>query len=148
MDSVIHSFAGLHDNIIIRYSVDFDRQSLHLETKNEAGNKISVNFSGVLAHNFEHVSQDNIIFGIDEITINSFFELYQDLLVKTMNYGFPTYCSSLEQLRDNLKHENIRAFVIDSSLGLCGFVLGLHTPHFKLNHDYCVPITSIWLRIV
>lgn len=123
MDSVIHSFAGLHDNIIIRYSVDFDRQSLNLETKNEAGKQISVNFSGVLAHNFEHVSQDNIIFGIDEITINSFFELYQDLLIKAINYGFPTYCSSLDQLRDYLKHENIRAFVIDSSLGLCGFVL-------------------------
>lgn len=123
MDSVIHSFSGLHDNIIIRYSVDFDRQSLHLETKNEAGKQISVNFSGVLAHNFEHVSQDNIIFGIDEITINSFFELYQDLLIKAINYGFPTYYSSLEQLRDYLKQENIRAFVIDSSLGLCGFVL-------------------------
>lgn len=123
MDSVIHSFAGLHDNIIIRYSVDFDRQSLRLETQNEAGKPISVNFSGVLAHSFEHVAQNNIIFGIDEITVNSFFELYQDLLIKAINYGFPSYCSSLEQLRDYLKQENIRVFVIDSSLGLCGFVL-------------------------
>lgn len=82
MDSVIHSFSGLHDNIIIRYSVDFDRQSLHLETKNEAGKQISVNFSGVLAHNFEHVSQDNIIFGIDEITINSFLSFTKICLSK------------------------------------------------------------------
>ena len=40
----------------------------------------------------------------------------------TISYGFPV-CCSIEELRERMEREHIRVFVIDSSLGLCGFVL-------------------------
>ena len=44
------------------------------------------------------------------------------LLGGTISYGFPA-CCSIEELRERMDREHIRVFVIDSSLGLCGFVL-------------------------
>ena len=44
------------------------------------------------------------------------------LLGGTISYGFPA-CCSIEELRKRMEREHIRVFVIDSSLGLCGFVL-------------------------
>ena len=92
MSTLICSFDGLHDNRVLRYCADFE------------------------AH------QDNILFGMDEITVDGFFEQYKDLLGGTISYGFPA-CCSIEELRERMEREHIRVFVIDSSLGLCGFVL-------------------------
>ena len=94
----------------------------HMDTQTEAGEKVSVRFTGLLAHWFENVIQDNILFGMDEITVDGFFQQYKDLLGGTISYGFPA-CCSIEGLRKRMEREHIRVFVIDSSLGLCGFVL-------------------------
>ncbi len=42
--------------------------------------------------------QDNILFGMDEITVDGFFQQYKDLLGGTISYGFPA-CCSIEELR-------------------------------------------------
>ena len=44
------------------------------------------------------------------------------MLFRSISYGFPA-CCSIEELRKRMEREHIRVFVIDSSLGLCGFVL-------------------------
>ena len=93
-----------------------------MDTQSETGEKVSVRFTGLLAHWFENVVQDNILFGMDEISVDAFFEQYKDLLGGTISYGFPV-CCSIEELRERMDREHIRVFVIDSSLGLCGFVL-------------------------
>ena len=122
MSTLICSFDGLHDNRVLRYCADFEAHTLHMDTQTEAGEKVSVHFTGLLAHWFENVIQDNILFGMDEITVDGFFEQYKDLLGGTISYGFPA-CYSIEELRKRMEREHIRVFVIDSSLGLCGFVL-------------------------
>lgn len=122
MSTLICSFDGLHDNRVLRYCADFEAHTLHMDTQTEAGEKVSVRFTGLLAHWFENVIQDNILFGMDEITVDGFFEQYKDLLDGTISYGFPA-CCSIEELRERMNREHIRVFVIDSSLGLCGFVL-------------------------
>ena len=66
--------------------------------------------------------QENILFGVDEISVDGFFELYKELLDRTISYGFPA-CCSLQELKERMNQEKIRVFVIDASLGLCGFVL-------------------------
>ena len=106
MSTLICSFDGLHDNRVLRYCADFEAHTLHMDTRTEAGEKVSVHFTGLLAHWFENVIQDNILFGMDEITVDGFFQQYKD-----------------EELRKRMEREHIRVFVIDSSLGLCGFVL-------------------------
>ena len=109
-------------NRVLRYCADFESHSLHMDTQTEAGEKVSVHFTGLLAHWFKNVIQDNILFGMDEITVDGFFEQYKDLLDGTIPYGFPA-CCGIEELRERMDREHIRVFVIDSSLGLCGFVL-------------------------
>lgn len=120
MSTLICSFDGLHDNRVLRYCADFEAHTLHMDTQSETGEKVSVRFTGLLAHWFENVIQDNILFGMDEITVDRFFQQYKDLLGGTISYGFPA-CCSIEELRKRMEREHIRVFVIDSSLGLCGF---------------------------
>ena len=72
MSTLIRSFDGLHDNRVLRYCADFEAHTLHMDTQTEAGENVSVRFTGLLAHWFENVIQDNILFGMDEITVDGF----------------------------------------------------------------------------
>lgn len=72
MSMVIQSFDNLHDNRVLRCCADFEAHTLHMDTRTEAGEKVSVRFTGLLAHWFENVVQDNILFGMDEITVDGF----------------------------------------------------------------------------
>lgn len=119
---VIQSFDNLHDNKVLNYCVDFKLQTLHMDTQTESGKIVSIHFSGLLAHWFENVIRDNILFDMDEITVERFFQQYKNLLDKTIPYGFPA-CCNIEELRKKMEREKIRVFVIGSSLGLYGFVL-------------------------
>ena len=122
MSMVIQSFDHLHDNRVLCYCADFEAHTLPMEPQTAPGEKVSVRFTGLLAHWFEYVIQDNILFGKDELTVDGFFEQYKDLLGGTISYGFPA-CCSIEELRERMDREHIRVFGIDSSLGPCGFVL-------------------------
>ena len=113
MSTLICSFDGLHDNRVLRYYADFEAHILHMDTQTETGEKVSLHFTGLLAHWFENVVQDNILFGMDEITLDGFFEQYKDLLGGTISYGFPA-CCSIEELRERMDREHIRVFVSDS----------------------------------
>ena len=104
MSTLICSFDGLHDNRVLRYCADFEAHTLHIDTRTEAGEKVSVRFTGLLAHWFENVVQDNILFGMDEISVDAFFEQYKDLLGGTISYGFPA-CCSIEELRERMDRE-------------------------------------------
>ncbi|WP_411655674.1 hypothetical protein [Anaeromassilibacillus sp. SJQ-1] len=101
MNTLICSFDGLHDNRVLRYCADFEAHTLYMDTQTEAGEKVSVHFTGLLADWFENVIQDNILFGIDEISVEGFFEQYKDLLDRTIPYGFPG-CCSIEELRERM----------------------------------------------
>lgn len=122
MSDLIAALSKVHDSFILSYAVDFQEHTLKLKTQKANGNTILITFDGLLAHHFEHVSQDNILFGIDEISVEDFFANYQGLLDKTLCYGFPC-CCSLAELHTRMHTEHLRVFVIDSSLGLNGFVL-------------------------
>ena len=73
MNIRIQSFDNLHDNRVLRYCADFEANTLNMDTQTE-----SVHFSGLLAHWFENVIQNNILFGMDEITVSGFFEQYTE----------------------------------------------------------------------
>ena len=86
---IIQSFNHIHDNRILSYCVDFRLHTLNIDTQTEKGKTVSIDFTGLLAHWFEHVVQDNILFGMDEICVGGFFEQYKNLLDRTIPYGFP-----------------------------------------------------------
>ena len=56
MSTLICSFDGLHDNRVLRYCADFEAHTLHMDTQTESGEKVSVHFTGLLAHWFENVT--------------------------------------------------------------------------------------------
>lgn len=124
MSILIQSFDKVHDTIVLSCSADFEARTLYILTKTEDGQRVSISFTGLMAHFFENVILDNILSGMDEITTDGFFKKYSALLNRSMPYGFPA-CCSIEDLQKRMEHEHIRVFVIDSSLGLCGFVLAL-----------------------
>ena len=78
MSMVIQSFDNLHDNRVLRYCADFEAHALHMDTRTEAGENVSVHFTGLLAHWFENVIQDNILFGMDEITADVFLTVQRN----------------------------------------------------------------------
>ena len=78
MSTLIRSLDGLHDNRVLRYCADFEAHTLHMDIQTESGEKVSVHFTGLLAHWFENVIQNNILFGMDEITVSGFFEQYTE----------------------------------------------------------------------
>lgn len=122
MDNVIKEFPMIHDNRVLRYQVDLIEHVLTLELLTETEQLVTVQFSGLMAHRFEHVGQDNILFGMEEVTSAYFFACYRQLLERTLPYGFPV-CGGPGQLKDDMQEQKIRIFVLTSSLGLCGFVL-------------------------
>ena len=94
MSMVIQSFDHLHDNRGLCYCADFEAHTLHMDTRTEAGETVSVHFTGLLAHWFENVIRDNILFGMDEITVDGFFEQYKDLLGGPSLTAFPPVAAS------------------------------------------------------
>ena len=59
--------------------------------------------------------QDNILFGMDEITVDG-FEQYKDLLDGTIPYGFPA-CCGIEELRSAWIGEHIRYLSLTHPFG-------------------------------
>ena len=101
MSMGIQSFDNLHDNRVLRCCADFEAHTLRMDTRTEAGENVSVHFTGLLAHWFENVIQDNILFGMDEILADVFFKQYKEMLDRTVSYGFPA-CCSIEELRERM----------------------------------------------
>ena len=79
MSTLIGSFDGLHDNRVLCYCADFEAHTLHMDTQTESGEKVSVHFTGLLAHWFENVIQDNILFGMDEMFTDHAVTIYGSL---------------------------------------------------------------------
>ena len=52
-------------------------------------------------HRDVYKRQDNILFGMDEITADVFFKQYKEMLDRTVSYGFPA-CCSIEELRERM----------------------------------------------
>ena len=94
MSMVIQSFDNLHDNRVLRYCADFEAHTLHMDTQTESGEKISVHFTGLLAHWFENVIHDNILFGMDEITVDGFLNSIKTCWTVPSLTAFPPVAAS------------------------------------------------------
>lgn len=94
MSTLIGSFDGLHDNRVLCYCADFEAHTLHMDTQTESGEKVSVHFTGLLAHWFENVIQDNILFGMDEITVDGFLNSIKTCWTVPSLTAFPPVAAS------------------------------------------------------
>lgn len=119
----IKEYELIHDSIVVSYMVDFKKEILQLNT-NYHGKEATIKFQGLLAHDFENVIRNNIIFSISQVTIECFILEKSNILVEALKYGFPTIeVCSIKELEDFLKVNKYKIFYIESSMGMVGYVI-------------------------
>ena len=126
MNNIINDYVSqVHDNQILSYKVDFENEILDMDTIWEKKERTTIRFTGLLAHEFEGVITSNIIYGIYQPTLQSFVDENREVLSNEIKqYGFPSLRSrNCEELISMLSENCYNIYQIDSSLGLCGYVI-------------------------
>jgi hypothetical protein len=114
----------VHDNRITGYRTDLLGHTLTIETAYGDKEAATLAFDGVLAHRFDNVIRDNIIFDLCEVSIGHFLRGHEGELDRWIGYGYPAPdMKSTAELEDKLAREGYRVFLIGSSLGLCGHII-------------------------
>lgn len=121
--NIVQEFSHVHDNQINAYHVDMTNQTLKMETVYGDKEKTEVLFTGLLAHNFQHVIHCNIIFDITQVTVDYYISSNTDNLKQSLRYGFPASFGSIEALKQHLVDEKYNIYEIASSFGLEGTVI-------------------------
>lgn len=75
----------IHDNIIIKYSVDFENSKIIINTINENGERVDIIFENILTCAFENQQKNSIILDIEERTSKEFINDNIELLKR--DYG-------------------------------------------------------------
>lgn len=124
----MHPPISVHDNFIYAYTVDCKSQRIVLHAAyldNEPHEWTDLVFRDVVAHHFEHVQSDNIIFDVEEDDLTSVVNANADLFRDSWRYCWPPveYAGDLQVLISKLQAALVRAFVINSSFGMHGWVL-------------------------
>ncbi len=116
---------SLHDSHIIFYSVDIQNKTIKMVTQNLNEEPHEVIFDEVLSHYFENVMVNNIIFDIEKISVDTFIENQKELIENSLPYGFPVNIESntTKELKKYLIDKNFKVYDINSTIGLCGFVI-------------------------
>ncbi len=78
---------NIHDNIIIKYSVDFENSKIIINTINEDGARIDIIFEDMLTCAFEEQQKNSIILDIEERRGTEFINDNIELLKR--DYGWP-----------------------------------------------------------
>lgn len=125
MSNIIADFTSqVYDNRINSYYVDFANSIFKMDTYWEGKENTTIEFTGLLAHKFKNVITSNIIFGLYQTTIPSFIEKEKESLLESLKYDFPsTKARNCDELKKKLENEQYNIFYLDSSLGLCGYVI-------------------------
>ena len=123
-DNILVEYAYVHDNEILSYHVDICNKQLKISTKYYDKEKTSISFTGLMAHHFEDVTYKNIINTISQISTDCFIDEHKDMLEKSLKRAFPIFAENCEYLKAYLeREEEQKIFKINSTLGLCGFVI-------------------------
>jgi hypothetical protein len=134
----LESEPSVHDNVIHGYTVDCakGRVVLHTVFRDREPNEFTdVEFSGVVAHHFEYVLPGNILFEVEEIELSALVLDNASLFEHSWRYGWPSveYRGDLDVLVQALRGATIRAYSVDSSYGLSGWVLAANCKRVARN---------------
>lgn len=113
---------SVHDYEVISYEVNLREQYIIINTEYN-GNKVTIEFTDVMAHLFEDQLHESVLLDIDTYDIERFIEGNIELLEIHKPYCWPTYYETMDELRGKLIKEQYEYYVIFSSLGLNGWVL-------------------------
>ena len=119
---------SVHDNHVYAYAVDCVGCRLTLHTLYDRGEQTEftdVVFHDLVAHHFEHGASCNILFDVTECDVDSLVTENAAVFERSWRWGWPTddYGGDLVKLVDELRAKSTRAYLIEASLGLSGWVL-------------------------
>ena len=112
---------NIHDNIIIKYSVDFENSKISINTINENGERVDIIFENILTCAFENQQKNSIILDIEERKSKEFINDNIELLKR--DYGWPIEFNNIEELNSTLETQKYNYYIIQSSYGMCGWIL-------------------------
>ena len=129
------------DSMLESYAVECARHgSLRLKTVNyhrEPPLAIDVVFSGVVAHHFQDVHQDSVIFDIEEMPAG---DLFAQTRPEAGTYFQQFYydphigpAGDLDAVGRFFQQHGINGYAIHSSCGLCGWVLAASLAWVELS---------------
>ena len=118
---------SVHDNFLLSYCVQTDKQEIHLHTVfpgQEPPELTNVVFTGVIGYHFEQDNFQTIIFGIDETEVEAIYAEDRKLFEYGRKYCWPgAWNTSDEAVLTYLIENEIKGFSLSSSLGMVGWVL-------------------------
>jgi len=120
---------SVHDAKLVSYTVNEDENTILLETFHKgvsARDYKKIKFSDVLAYFFENhsIQLGTIIFDIREINADTILENNWNKFESGKKWGWPgDWADSKEKARAHFAKNYIKAYEIDSTCGLCGWVL-------------------------
>ncbi len=112
---------NIHDNTIIKYSVDFENSKIIINTINEDGERIDIIFEDILTCAFEEQQKNSIILDIEERTSREFINDNIELLKR--DYGWPIVYNNIEELNRIIEAQKYKYYILQSSFGLSGWVV-------------------------
>ncbi|HXC53397.1 MAG TPA: hypothetical protein VN634_21100 [Candidatus Limnocylindrales bacterium] len=127
MDEMQHE-PSVHDNHVYAYVVDCEARRLVLHTafRDKMPHEFTdVVFREVCAHFFEHVLKGNILFDVEEVSLERLLRENAVLFEDSWHFAWPPieYAGNLVTLVAKLTSGGTKAFSITSSYGLSGWVL-------------------------
>ena len=118
---------SVHDNYLVSYEVLSEQRKIVLRTEYRDGRQVpeatAVIFTGVEGYHFERDCFENILFDIEKVPVERILEERADEIRAAANYVTWPWASELAEAREWLHGRGIDGFLIDSSVGLCGWVL-------------------------
>jgi hypothetical protein len=118
---------SVHDNRVLRYVVDAERQRIVVYTRyedREPFEHTAIVFEGVLAHHFEGDDFKTILSDLEEVPVASIVEQHRPRFERGVRYGWPgMWNKSPESAVAYFEAEKAKAFELQSSCGLSGWVV-------------------------
>lgn len=116
---------NVHDNEIINYKVDFKKNEITFETIDVSDKTVMIVFKDVLVHQFETEMPNSIIFDIEKYDLEKMVKDNKELLEQKKAFCWPPIgdYNDTDDLIKKLKNDKYNYYIIESSLGLSGWVL-------------------------
>lgn len=116
-------FDNMHDNKIMKYTVDFENDKIIIYSIDETENKANIIFENIFTYLFKNQQKDSIIIDIEERKVEEFIENNTDLLKQQKSFTWPAFYNNLQELKAIIEKERYNYYILYSFCGMCGWVL-------------------------
>lgn len=118
---------SVHDNHLVSYEVLSAQHKIVLRTEYRDGGELpdvtAVIFTGVEGYHFELDCFENILFDVERVPVARILEERAEEISAAARYVTWPWVQDLAQAHEWLESKGIVGFLVDSSVGLCGWVL-------------------------